>query len=123
MSTHLLGFRSFFRFLHHFVLGKLATSSIRVKQSVGVSTCTVMFYKKREWHIERKNELVDSIRRKIFRVFLELFLLSYREVAGIEVRGESHLSTENSHSLFLGHSFFSRYKYKETWGGNVYISF
>ena len=30
MSTHLLGFQSFFRFLHHFVLAKLATSSIRV---------------------------------------------------------------------------------------------
>ena len=31
MSTQLLGFPSFFRFLHHFVLAKLATSSIRVK--------------------------------------------------------------------------------------------
>ena len=30
MSTHLQGFRSFFRFLHHFVLAKLASSSIRV---------------------------------------------------------------------------------------------
>ena len=33
MGTHLLGFQSFFSFfLHHFVLTKLATSSIRVKQ-------------------------------------------------------------------------------------------
>ena len=32
MSTHMPGFQSFFRFfLHHFVLPKLATSSIRVK--------------------------------------------------------------------------------------------
>ena len=31
MSTHMPGFRSFFRFLHHFVLAKWATSSIRVK--------------------------------------------------------------------------------------------
>ena len=31
MSTHLPGFRSFYGFLHHFVLGKLATSSMRVK--------------------------------------------------------------------------------------------
>ena len=31
MSTHVPGFRSFFRFLLHFVLAKLATSSIRVK--------------------------------------------------------------------------------------------
>ena len=31
MSTHFPGFQSFFRFLHHFVLAKLATSSIRVK--------------------------------------------------------------------------------------------
>ena len=31
MSTHLPGFRTFSRFLHNFVLAKLATSSIRVK--------------------------------------------------------------------------------------------
>ena len=31
MSTHLPGFRSFFRFWHHFVMAKLATSSTRVK--------------------------------------------------------------------------------------------
>ena len=31
MSTHMPGFQSFFRFLRHFVLAKLATSSIRVK--------------------------------------------------------------------------------------------
>ena len=30
MSTHLLGFQSFSGFLHHFVLAKLATTSIRV---------------------------------------------------------------------------------------------
>ena len=30
MSTHLSGFLSFFSFLHHFVLAKIATSSIRV---------------------------------------------------------------------------------------------
>ena len=30
MSTHKPGFQSFFRFLHHFVLAKLATSSISV---------------------------------------------------------------------------------------------
>ena len=30
MRTHLAGIQSFFRFLHHFVLAKLATSSIRV---------------------------------------------------------------------------------------------
>ena len=30
MSTHVPRFQSFFRFLHHFLLGKLATSSIRV---------------------------------------------------------------------------------------------
>ena len=35
MSTHLLGFQSFFfkRFLHHFVLTKVATSNIRVKDN------------------------------------------------------------------------------------------
>ena len=32
MSTHVPRFQSFFRFLHHFVQAKLATSSIRVKQ-------------------------------------------------------------------------------------------
>ena len=31
MSTHMLGFGSFFSNLHHFVLLKLATTSIRVK--------------------------------------------------------------------------------------------
>ena len=31
MSTHVPGFQSFFRFLLHFVLAKLATSSIMVK--------------------------------------------------------------------------------------------
>ena len=31
MSSHFPGFQSFFRFLHHFVLNKLATTSIRVK--------------------------------------------------------------------------------------------
>ena len=30
MSTHLSGYRSFFNCLHRFVLGKLATSSVRV---------------------------------------------------------------------------------------------
>ena len=30
MSTQLAGFQSFLMFLHHFVLAKLATSSIRV---------------------------------------------------------------------------------------------
>ena len=30
MSTHLPGFKSFFIFLHHFVLAKLPASSIRV---------------------------------------------------------------------------------------------
>ena len=35
MSTHLPGFTSFSRFLHHFVLTKLATSSIRVKDLHG----------------------------------------------------------------------------------------
>ena len=34
MGTHLPGFRSFFRFLQHFVLAKLATSSIGVKTSL-----------------------------------------------------------------------------------------
>ena len=31
MRTHVQGFKSFFRFLHHYVLAKLATISIRVK--------------------------------------------------------------------------------------------
>ena len=33
MSTHVPGFQSFSGFFHHFVLAKLATSSIRVKRS------------------------------------------------------------------------------------------
>ena len=31
MSTHMPGFQSFSVFLHHFILAKLANSSIRVK--------------------------------------------------------------------------------------------
>ena len=34
MSTHLAGFLSFFIFLHHFILEKFATSSIRVNPAV-----------------------------------------------------------------------------------------
>ena len=34
MSTHLLGFPSFSSFLHHFVLAKLATTSIMVNESL-----------------------------------------------------------------------------------------
>ena len=37
MSTHLNGFQSFFRFLHHFVLAKVATSSIRVKEILSLT--------------------------------------------------------------------------------------
>ena len=33
MSTHLPGFQSYFICFHHFVLAKLATSSIRDKES------------------------------------------------------------------------------------------
>ena len=33
MNTHVPGFQSFFSFWHHFVLVKLATSSIRVNTS------------------------------------------------------------------------------------------
>ena len=35
MSTHMLGFQSFFSFLHHFVLAKLAASSTRVEMFCG----------------------------------------------------------------------------------------
>ena len=37
MSTHLPGFQSFSCILHHIVLAKLATSSIRVKQDMLVA--------------------------------------------------------------------------------------
>ena len=41
MSTHVPGFQSIFRFLHHFVLAKLATSSIGVKTLIAAPlTCT-----------------------------------------------------------------------------------
>ena len=39
MSTHVPGFQDFFQdFLHHFVLVKLATSSIRVNLVLGIKT-------------------------------------------------------------------------------------
>ena len=34
MSTHVPGFQTFFSCMHHFVMGKLATSSIRVECGV-----------------------------------------------------------------------------------------
>ena len=37
LSTHMQGFQSFFVFLHHFILAKLATSSIRVKLDVRIA--------------------------------------------------------------------------------------
>ena len=44
MSTHLPGCRSFSRFLRHFVSEKLATTSIRVKVSLGFSEHLIGFY-------------------------------------------------------------------------------
>ena len=42
MSTHVLGFSVFFQFfLHHFVLPKLATSSIRVKMYLPAGYCAM----------------------------------------------------------------------------------
>ena len=35
-NTHVPGFQSFLVFLHHFILAKLATSSIRVKMSMAI---------------------------------------------------------------------------------------
>ena len=40
------GFQSFFRFLHHFVLAKLATSSIRVKVMMMMKMMMMMGNKK-----------------------------------------------------------------------------
>ena len=40
MSTHVPGFQSPFRFLHHFVLAKLATSFIRVKDLINQAPCS-----------------------------------------------------------------------------------
>ena len=42
MSTHVPGFQSFSMFLHPFVLAKLVTSSIRVKESVNGSWCVLL---------------------------------------------------------------------------------
>ena len=45
MSTHLPGFQSFYGFLHHFVLAKLATSSIRVNsRQVYIPYASVLIY-------------------------------------------------------------------------------
>ena len=43
MSNHVPGFSNFSRFLHHFVLANLATSSIRVKATMTVPTLPVPF--------------------------------------------------------------------------------
>ena len=42
MSTHVPGFQSFYRFLHHFVLAELATSSITAKLVRAVLRATGM---------------------------------------------------------------------------------
>ena len=40
MNTHMPGFQSYFIFFHHFILAKLATSSIRVKSNA--NTCSLL---------------------------------------------------------------------------------
>ena len=50
MSTHVTVFQSFFRFLYHFVLAKLASSSLRVKSvchSQGLSMASFGTFEKR----------------------------------------------------------------------------
>ena len=45
MTTHVPGFQSYFKFLHHFVLAKLATNSIRVLEKLYQNekcTCVVL---------------------------------------------------------------------------------
>ena len=64
LSTHVSRFQSFFRFLHHFVMTKLATSSIRInplayllhdayaanfENSLSTLSCLEMFYKRVLW--------------------------------------------------------------------------
>ena len=43
MSTHVPGFQFFFSFLHHLVLAKLATSSIRVKNEIELLSKIFLF--------------------------------------------------------------------------------
>ena len=50
MSSHLLGFQSFFRFLHRFVFAKLDTSSVMVKWSPGSAGPGIQYDEERdEW--------------------------------------------------------------------------
>ena len=63
MSTHLPGFISFSRFLDHFVLAKLATSSIRVN--------LLIFLMKNYWSI-----LIPILRIKIGKLNLNWVLIS-----------------------------------------------
>ena len=52
MRIHMPGFKSFFMFfLHHFVLGKLATSSIRVK--LGLKCCSYFIPGVYSWHYKQ----------------------------------------------------------------------
>ena len=50
MSTHLPGFLSFFRFLHYFVLAKLATTSIRVNRNQPVKESSNKNSRERKLH-------------------------------------------------------------------------
>ena len=54
MSTHIPGFQTFFRFFHHSVLAKLATSSIKVETDL--------------LHWYRKGALVASHGKEMFFV-------------------------------------------------------
>ena len=49
MSTHLLGFQSFSAFLHHFVLAKLASSSLRVKKWIPFKGDMILSHLLKNW--------------------------------------------------------------------------
>ena len=51
MSTHLPGFQSFSNFLHHFVLAKLATSSIYKGLNPGISLKVLAIFHKGAFYL------------------------------------------------------------------------
>ena len=69
MSTHMPGFQSVFSFLHHFLLAKLATSSVRVNpflpSSLSEMCCLVV------WQLsEKKLELTLTSQKKLKKRFV-----------------------------------------------------
>ena len=67
MSNHVPGLQSFFSFLHHFVLAKFATSSVRVKRVID------RYYL---WLLESKDALKQGILKEVCGIQYQEYLVA-----------------------------------------------